>query len=204
MPEHEHEPEATEEESDGNALRIVSRGPATQLMPLSNVSQISGSHVGHRHPSVTRPKKTDRDLGILGVLIHVLGDAINNVGVIISALVIWLAHYPGRFYADPGVSTGIALMILASAVPLGKGTHGLCEAVLTCNWQLRIAVRFYYRVFRLVLIWKTSDTTWNRYGDRLRHSQPALTISRFLALSPYTNYMHGVSIRAKPSLQRIS
>lgn len=60
------------------------------------------------------------DLGLLGVLVHVIGDAINNVGVIISALVIWLASYPGRFYADPAVSTGIAFMILASAIPLGK------------------------------------------------------------------------------------
>ncbi len=56
----------------------------------------------------------------MGVLIHVIGDAINNVGVIIAALVIWLAKYEGRFYADPGVSVGIALLILASAVPLGK------------------------------------------------------------------------------------
>lgn len=159
MPEHEHEPEATEEESNGNALRIVSRGPAIQLMPLSEFSQISGTHVGHRHPSVSRPKKTDRDLGVLGVLIHVIGDAINNVGVIISALVIWLANYPGRFYADPAVSTGIGLMILASAVPLGKCTQGLCEALLTYSRQSRTAVRFYYRVFRLVSIWRTFGTT---------------------------------------------
>ena len=60
-----------------------------------------------------------------------IGDAINNVGVIISALVIWLADYPGRYYADPGVSTGIAFMILASAVPLGKFIHYLYEIFLT-------------------------------------------------------------------------
>ncbi|KAF3033386.1 hypothetical protein E8E12_005298 [Didymella heteroderae] len=60
------------------------------------------------------------DLGILGVLIHILGDAINNVGVIISALIIWLTHSPSRFYADPAVSLWIALMILISALPLTK------------------------------------------------------------------------------------
>ena len=49
-----------------------------------------------------------------------IGDAINNVGVIVSALVIWFAHYPGRYYADPGVSMGIAFMILASSIPLGR------------------------------------------------------------------------------------
>ena len=64
-------------------------------------------------------KKPGRDLGMLGVLIHVIGDAINNIGVIISALVIWLAHYDGRYYADPAVSTGIAIMIMISSIPLG-------------------------------------------------------------------------------------
>lgn len=56
----------------------------------------------------------------MGVLIHIMGDAVNNVGVIIAALVIWLTKSDSRFYADPGVSVGIALLILASAIPLGS------------------------------------------------------------------------------------
>lgn len=76
-------------------------------------------HQEHRHQA--NPRKTaGYDLGMLGVLLHVIGDAINNVGVIISALVIWLAHYDGKYYADPGVSMGIAVMILISSVPLVK------------------------------------------------------------------------------------
>lgn len=55
----------------------------------------------------------------MGVLLHVLGDAANNLGVIISALVIWLTHYDGRYYADPAVSMAIAVMILLSSLPLG-------------------------------------------------------------------------------------
>ncbi|KAJ5675724.1 cation diffusion facilitator family metal ion transporter [Penicillium macrosclerotiorum] len=58
------------------------------------------------------------DLGMMGVLLHVLCDAANNLGVIASALVVWLAKYDGRYYADPGVSIGIALMIILSSVPL--------------------------------------------------------------------------------------
>lgn len=57
---------------------------------------------------------------MMGVLIHVIGDALNNLGVIIAALVIWLADFEARFYADPGVSMGIAFMILLSALPLVK------------------------------------------------------------------------------------
>lgn len=56
---------------------------------------------------------------MLGVLIHVLGDAANNIGVIISALVIWLTTYPNRYYADPAVSMAIAIIILSTSIPLG-------------------------------------------------------------------------------------
>ncbi|KAJ5311326.1 hypothetical protein N7476_007186 [Penicillium atrosanguineum] len=58
------------------------------------------------------------DLGMMGVLVHVLCDAANNLGVMAAALVIWLAKYDGRYYADPGVSMGIALMIILSSIPL--------------------------------------------------------------------------------------
>lgn len=76
-------------------------------------------HSEHRHNATDR-KPPGRDLGILGVLIHVIGDALNNIGVIISALVIWLTNYDARFYADPGTSMGIAIMILLSSLPLVK------------------------------------------------------------------------------------
>jgi zinc transporter 1 len=56
-----------------------------------------------------------------GVMIHVIGDAINNLGVMAAALVIWLAApHPGRYYADPGVSMFIAILILLSSLPLSK------------------------------------------------------------------------------------
>lgn len=54
-----------------------------------------------------------------GVLLHVIGDAVNNVGVIIAALVIWRTSYDGRFYADPAVSLAISFIILISSLPLG-------------------------------------------------------------------------------------
>ncbi|KAL6249712.1 hypothetical protein RBB50_003567 [Rhinocladiella similis] len=85
------------------------------------------SHSTHRHEDSTRSTKKghDHDLGMMGVLLHVIGDAANNVGVIIAAAVIWKAKYPARFYADPAVSMAIALMILFSAVPLVKKTGAI-------------------------------------------------------------------------------
>ncbi|PSS18347.1 hypothetical protein M430DRAFT_101620 [Amorphotheca resinae ATCC 22711] len=78
-------------------------------------------HQDHRH-TVAETRGKDHDLGLMGVLVHLVGDAINNIGVIIAAAVIWKAKYEGRFYADPGVSMGIAIMILLSALPLVKNS----------------------------------------------------------------------------------
>ncbi|XXG99444.1 hypothetical protein Hte_005783 [Hypoxylon texense] len=86
-------------------------------VPLTPIS----AHAEHRH-TITTLRSPGRDLGMMGVLIHVIGDAFNNVGVIAAALVIWLASSEGRFYADPGISIGIALMILFTSIPLVKNS----------------------------------------------------------------------------------
>jgi zinc transporter 1 len=91
-------------------------------------------HIDHRH-KVTASNLGGHDLGMMGVLIHVMGDAVNNVGVIIAALVIWLAEYDGRFYADPGVSMGIALLILLSALPLGELHLVLVDYPKLITWR---------------------------------------------------------------------
>lgn len=76
-------------------------------------------HANHRHVSHSI-KAPGRDLGMMGALLHVIGDALNNVGVILAAVLIWFTSSPGRFYADPAVGMGISLMILFSATPLVK------------------------------------------------------------------------------------
>lgn len=69
----------------------------------------SGGH-GHSH----------EDLNMKGVFLHVLGDALGNVGVIASALIIWLTPFSWRFYSDPAISLIITVIILCSAIPLCK------------------------------------------------------------------------------------
>ncbi|GME33782.1 putative cation diffusion facilitator 1 protein [Neofusicoccum parvum] len=77
------------------------------------------THAEHIHRTA-QLKPPGYDLGMVGVIVHVLGDAFNNIAVIVAALVIWLVKSDARFYADPALSTVIALMILASAIPLTK------------------------------------------------------------------------------------
>jgi zinc transporter 1 len=81
-------------------------------------------HHNHKHhQNTTPPVSLGHDLGMLGVLLHVISDAANNLGVMAAALVIWFTHYEGRYYADPGTSMGISLMIMLTSLPLGMTIH---------------------------------------------------------------------------------
>ncbi|KAL8934119.1 MAG: hypothetical protein Q9216_006065 [Gyalolechia sp. 2 TL-2023] len=83
------------------------------------------THLNHKHHNRKSSKPHGHDLGMLGVLLHVVSDAINNVGVIVAALVIHLTDAPSRFYADPGVSMGISFMIALSALPLVRSSGSI-------------------------------------------------------------------------------
>jgi len=78
----------------------------------SKPKEASSSGHGHGH--------SHGDLNMRGVFLHVLGDALGNLGVIASALIIWLTTFQGRYYFDPGISLVITLIILWSAIPLCK------------------------------------------------------------------------------------
>ncbi|KAF2118405.1 cation efflux protein [Lophiotrema nucula] len=77
-----------------------------------NKSSEESSHGGHGH--------SHGDLNMRGVFLHVMGDALGNIGVIASALIIWLTDYSWRFYSDPAISLVITIIILGSAIPLCK------------------------------------------------------------------------------------
>ncbi len=80
-------------------------------------------HVGHKHSgnqSTSQGGHSHGDLNMRGVFLHVMGDALGNIGVIGSALFIWLTPYWWRFYSDPIISLVITIIILASAIPLCK------------------------------------------------------------------------------------
>lgn len=88
------------------------------------IHQASEDHKEHKHNNAT-VKPHGRDLGMLGVFVHVLGDAFNNIGVIIAAVVMWKAEGHGRYYIDPAISVLIAVMILISAIPLTKNSGSI-------------------------------------------------------------------------------
>ncbi|KAJ8099375.1 cation efflux protein [Lipomyces tetrasporus] len=98
-----------------------------------HTSLLSGHGNGHSHshggsgaPSFTsskskkKPVRSTQSLNMRGVFLHVMGDALGNVGVIATALFIWLTDYSWRFYFDPLISLVITIIIFSSALPLVK------------------------------------------------------------------------------------
>lgn len=77
----------------------------------------------HENTPTTEQNKREHDAGLMGVLLHVIGDAVNNIGVIIAAAIMWKVRSPKRFYADPAISMAISFMIFFSSWPLG-----ICKA----------------------------------------------------------------------------
>ncbi|KAG9252420.1 cation efflux protein [Emericellopsis atlantica] len=80
--------------------------------------QTISPHTIHKQSKPVKMATSDTDMGTRAMILHVIGDALGNVGVIISALIIWLTPWSGRFYADPAVSLFIAVIILKTTIPL--------------------------------------------------------------------------------------
>lgn len=62
--------------------------------------------------------KSSAQLNMRGVYLHVLGDALGSVIVIISAVIIKFASGKWTIYVDPGMSIFMVLLILKTSIPL--------------------------------------------------------------------------------------
>lgn len=105
----------------GLAINIVG------LVIFASAGQSSHSHShahGHGETAPVAPEAHGHSHGggmnmnIRGVLLHVAGDALGSIAVIVSACVMKYTTHPFRFYCDPVVSLVIVLLILLGTVPL--------------------------------------------------------------------------------------
>lgn len=136
---------------------------------ISKRRSLDYSHADHHH---TQPKDTSEghghghshgDLNMRGVFLHVLGDALGNIGVIASALIIWLTTFPGRYYFDPGISLVITGIILWSAIPLCKAAARILLQAVPMGMsidEIRADIEALDRVIEAhhLHVWQLSDT----------------------------------------------
>ncbi|KAI1267122.1 cation efflux protein [Xylariaceae sp. FL1019] len=118
---HNHGSQVADQESGHGDINIETAIPVVHISNDDIVLTPTGAHSEHRH-TIVKLQAPGRDLNIMGVLVHVFGDALNNLAVIIAALIIWLTHSPARYYADPSVSAAISILILLSSIPLVKNS----------------------------------------------------------------------------------
>lgn len=102
----------------GNNLLIV--GGVGLGVNLVGLIVLSSGH-GHSHGSEGQEQEHGHgNLNVYGVLLHVAGDALGSVAVIISGIAIRFSNSDERVLADPICSSFIAMIICLSAVPLMK------------------------------------------------------------------------------------
>ncbi|KAL8777165.1 MAG: hypothetical protein Q9213_007980 [Squamulea squamosa] len=113
--EHHHDEPLPSTESTEDSSSTKSSTVSSLEMPIQTTQ-----HIHHHHSKVTidAPAIHSHDLNMVGVFLHLLSDAFNNLGIIVAALIIILVQSPTRFYADPGISMAISFMICLSAYPL--------------------------------------------------------------------------------------
>lgn len=128
--EHEHEHEHShghslaqeDDEASVGAISNKSRSSSADIvdyMPDNFIQRYS-----ERSPLIKKgtENKKKRSMNMEGVFLHVLGDALGNIGVIATALFIWKTDFWWRYYSDPLVSLFITVIIFSSALPLCKNS----------------------------------------------------------------------------------
>ncbi|KAJ1026813.1 hypothetical protein NDA16_002110 [Ustilago loliicola] len=119
--------------SDANAADLEA-GVASPAARKNGHSPEHDSHAGHDHGSDVDAHDIpghghshsgghshgEGSMNMQGVFLHVLGDALGNVGVIAAGLFIMYSDAWWRFYSDPAISFLITIIIFHSALPLCK------------------------------------------------------------------------------------
>ncbi|KAH7104585.1 cation efflux protein [Auriculariales sp. MPI-PUGE-AT-0066] len=106
-PHHSHSPEASRRSLPPALPEIRTPSP-------THSHDHAHSHGGHGH--------SHGSMNMRALLLHVMGDALGNVGVIATGLVILLVKADWALYFDPGISLLISIIIFSSAWPLVKST----------------------------------------------------------------------------------
>lgn len=94
--------------------------------PVSHTNSVTSSST---ELSSSDPKGQSHggSMNMRAILLHVLGDALGNVGVIATGLIIWLTSWSFKYYCDPIISLVITAIIFHSALPLGEFSASHCS-----------------------------------------------------------------------------
>lgn len=104
--------------SHGHSHSDKSENVALVENKLGNTGEIVMNHAEDGTEDIPVKITSGSQLNMRGVFLHILGDALGSVIVIISALIIWFAEGGWKYYVDPAMSIGMVVLILATTIPL--------------------------------------------------------------------------------------
>lgn len=124
---HGHSHSSSTEEENVGVFHGHSHGDSEENVSNTSISEYLPDNFVGRYDERTslvpnkkeqKKEKKKKSMNMEGVFLHVLGDALGNIGVIITALFIWKTDYSWKYYSDPLVSLLITAIIFSSALPL--------------------------------------------------------------------------------------
>jgi zinc transporter 1 len=148
---------------DSVVERVSESTPLVGSHSHSHDSHVDNAHK-HSHGETKTSKKT-KSMNMEGVFLHVLGDALGNVGVIITALFIWKTDFSWKYYTDPFVSLVITMIIFSSALPLCRKSSKILLQATPPNVNSNVIVE---NILKIDLIKNVHDFhIWNLNEDIL-------------------------------------
>ncbi|KAF9650506.1 cation efflux protein [Thelephora ganbajun] len=107
--------------------RLEGPGETAPLIRHEDSEGGEGNSKGHSHGGKSLGRAHDHghshgSMNMKAILLHVLGDALGNVGVIATGLIIWQTTWSYKYYFDPVISLVITVIIFSSAMPLVRST----------------------------------------------------------------------------------
>jgi len=109
--------------SEANFSGFLPAEDTPLLQDEQNGKSVKRGH-GHSHAG---------SMNMRALVLHVIGDALGNVGVIATGLIIWLTEWRFKYYFDPIISLVITLIIFSSALPLGMALSPCLSSSSECS-----------------------------------------------------------------------
>ncbi|EGV61112.1 Zinc resistance conferring protein [Yamadazyma tenuis] len=159
-------------ESEPLLSRNQSTGDIRQYMPENFIQRFEDGH--HHNSEATssassttdkKQKQKKKSMNMEAVFLHVLGDALGNIGVILSALIIWKTSWAGRFYSDPIISLFLTVIIFSSALPLCKKSSKILLQATPTHLDSALIIR---EITKMIPVKSVHDFhVWNLNEDIL-------------------------------------
>jgi len=105
--------------SRGRRSTSIVNPTSDEILPSSEETPLLGDLENRASPK-SHSNPHGGSMNVRALVLHVLGDALGNVGVIATGFVIWQTSWSFKYYFDPLISLVITVIIFSSALPLGK------------------------------------------------------------------------------------